>query len=274
MAGCDATRLPEHREVASPLRVSSAGEQGVIPGVADHRCAIRAWTLGHDVVEPGVDTPRDPAESKRDVRHVQAEIAHHPELPARLGTPLPIDRLRAIDVRGVPEARAHIEHITEGAGRGIGPGALCPGIEGELAGHAHEGVRGIDGAHDALRRAQVDPEGLLAEEVASRRGGGDVDLLVQLMGNGDVEDIDVIILDEVPPVVRRQGDGVYAAKPLPRRWGGVGHGNDPGPCRVVDEEVPAAAHGCELAAHESATDDADPHVACRGHDACRISRAR
>ena len=174
----------------------------------------------------------------------------------------------------MPEARAHVEDVTERTRLRVSEGALSARIEGELARHAHEGVRGINGAHDALGRGQVDAEGLLAEEVSPRRRGSGVDLLVQLMRHSDVEDIDRVIVDQVAPVVRQSRHRVDAREPLARSGRRIGDGHDPRPHRMIDEQIPSSAHSGEFAAHEATADDADPDIARLGHDACRISRAR
>ena len=274
VSGRDPTCLPKHGEVPTRPRVGGAGEQRVVPGVADDGQAVGTGTLGDDVIEARVHRDGIPAKAQRHVRDMQAEVAHDPDLAACLDAPLPVDGLVPIDIRGVPEAGAHVQDIAERTGCRVGVGALRPGIEGELARHTHEGIGALDGLDDATRGGQVDPEGLLAEEVAPRRNGGHVDLLVQLVGHGDIEHVDAVVLDELAPVVREAVHRIDAGEPLTGGRRRIRHGDDARLHGMVDEQVPASAHGDELASHEAAPDDADAHLVGRAHDARRISRAR
>ena len=55
-------------------------------------------------------------------------------------------------------------------------------------------------AHRLLRRAA---DGLLAEHVLARFGGRHAQLLVEHVGRGDDDDVDLVVVDDTPPVVGR-----------------------------------------------------------------------
>jgi hypothetical protein len=54
----------------------------------------------------------------------------------------------------------------------------------------------LDRGDDALAGLEVDAERLLAEEVLVRRDRVEVQLLVQVVRDGEVEDVDAVVLEQ------------------------------------------------------------------------------
>src|SRR6185436_14806960 len=117
---------------------------------------------------------------------------------------------------------------------------------------------------DRRRGRQVDPEGLLAEQVLARTDDVDVDLLVQVVGQGAVDRVDVGALEEIGVLARRDLDrGEVLLVPAEEPGVGVADPGQHGLEVQVEQVAPARDGGRELAPHQAAADDAEayfPHV--------------
>jgi hypothetical protein len=142
------------------------------------------------------------------VKGVHAEIAHASVLPVEAGTALPVDRLLRIEIARVEKERADFEHPAE-AGVPNPTGDLLPtGVEGELRGAADEEVgMCLHRRRDCVVRRQVDSKRLLPQQMLSGLNGGDVDLLVQVVGYRAVHRLDRFVLEHL---------AVIAGEPRPR----------------------------------------------------------
>src|SRR5207253_157805 len=96
---------------------------------------------------------------------MQPQIAHHADLAAEFVLPLPVDRLRRIEIARVEEARADFEQATERAGAGELEHALCTGEEGEFGRDAHESPEALRLVTHAPCRREIDPERFFGEQI-------------------------------------------------------------------------------------------------------------
>jgi len=115
-------------------------------------------------------------------------------------------------------------------------------------------------------RRQVDPEGLLGEEVLACGNGVQIEALMQVVRNGEVEDVYGRVLEQRLPRVGERLDGCHATKPVTRHWDRIGDGHDRRLHRMVDQRRPSPAYPRELAAHEAGADDANPHGLRGAHE--------
>ena len=157
-----------------------------------HRAALTSMR----VVRRPISCARvDSTTAWREVKGVHAEVAHAPVLPVEAGTALPVDRLAAVEVAGVQEVVLDLDRLAERAGGDGLAGELGAREEGHLTRAPDEGARFVDRLDDALGGGQVDAERLLGEEVLAGRGGVEVELLVQVVGDGEVEDVDRVVVE-------------------------------------------------------------------------------
>lgn len=102
------------------------------------------------------------------------------------------------------------------------------------------------------------------------------------MGDGQVQDIDPVLAQELAIVGGPQSHAGHALEPRERLRVGVAHGNELGGDRVIGQRRPAAERGGQLAAHHAAADQAHPdalaHAAssaaalCAGAPSCTTAR--
>ena len=105
-----------------------------------------------------------------------------------------------VEVAGVEEERANLDHAAEPALPDEARDLLAARIEGELRRAPHEQVRpGGDLAVDRLVRRQVDSERLLPEEVLPGAESRRVELLVQMVRYSAVDGVDRIVRNELVP---------------------------------------------------------------------------
>ena len=235
--------------------------------VAGDRAASSVRTLRENVREDGPYVARQPARAQGKVECVHAEVAHAAVLAVPRGLPLPVDRLLRVEVARVEEERAHLEDAPEAAFRDPAGHPLSAGVERQLRGAAHEQVGvSVDLGRDRLERREVDPEGLLAEEVLAGPEDGRVELLVQVVGDGAVDGLHGIVGEELPVV----GDEPRSRlEPLvPREHAGIDVADDRELRTDADvgEVNPARGRARELAAHEPASGEpeADDALSHRG----------
>ena len=80
---------------------------------------------------------------------------------------------------------------------------------------------------------------------------------MQVVRDGEVEDVEVGVLQERVAVLREDADALDAVEPGEGVPVGVAHGLEPRRHRVVGERGPAPDRRRQLAAHEAAADDPD-----------------
>src|ERR1035438_2086057 len=78
--------------------------------------------------------------------------------------------------------------------------ALGPGKKGELRGHPHEAPEARGLVANAPGGPEVDPERFFGEEILSGAQHVEINGLVQMVGHGDVDDVDVGPGEERPVV--------------------------------------------------------------------------
>ena len=144
-------------------------------------------------------------------------------------------------------------------------GELRAGEERHLARAAREDAGGLDGGDDPLGGGEVDAERLLAQEVLAGRDRVEVELLVQVVRDGEVEDVDRVVLEQVAAVGRLVGDRGDAVEPAQRLGARVAHADELGHDRVVVQRAPAPDGRRQLAAHEARADDADADALAARH---------
>jgi hypothetical protein len=205
-----------------------------------------------------VDAQRPPAEPQRQVHDVHAEVAHHADRPAVARLALPVDRLGAVEVARVQERVLGLDDLPERARADVLVRELGAGEVGHLARAAGEDVRALgQRGDDAPRGREVDPERLLAHEVLAGRDRVEVELLVQVVRHGEVEHVQLRVLQQAPPVIGEHAHAGNALEPRARGLARVAHRVEPRRRGVVLERRPAPDRGGQLAAHQAAADDPD-----------------
>ena len=195
-----------------------------------------------------------PAESQRDVQHVHAQVVHHPGVTAEPALALPADRLVRVQVAGVAELVAGLDQRAERTVGNHPDRLLGAGVERQLAGTADEHVRAGLQRGDAPA-AEIDPERLLGQDVLARRDGVQVELLVQVVPDGDVDHVEPVVGEQVAMVADLRGHGVDGVEPGQRGLVDVADAGQHRPDRVVHQRRPAGQRGRHLAAHQPTADD-------------------
>jgi hypothetical protein len=88
---------------------------------------------------------------------------------------------------------------------------------------------GRDRAVDRLVRRQVDAERLLAQQVLPRLEDGDVDLLVQVVRDGAVDGLDLVVVQQGGEIGREARSRVEPVVPGERVGARVAHVDEPRP---------------------------------------------
>ena len=110
---------------------------------------------------------------------------------------------------------------------------------------------------DRVVRGEIDPEGLLAEEMLPGAKRRDDDLLVQVVRDGTVDDLDAVVVEQVVVVGDAPRRRLEALVPREHVGARVADGHDLGPDAELGEMDPARRRARELPAHQAAADDAD-----------------
>ena len=171
----------------------------------------------------------------------------------------------------------HLEHAAEAALADEAEGLLAPGEERKLGGAAYEELRmRRDRGIDRVVRGEVDPEGLLAEQVLTSVDNGGVELLVQVVRHRAVDRLDKRVREQLS-VVRHESRTRFESF-VPREHLGIEIAND-GDLRAhadVRQVHPAGRGARKLATHEPAADDAEANdpVSHRPSRALRRQRHR
>ena len=138
-------------------------------------------------------------------------------------------------------------------------GELGAGEVGHLARAAGEDARSASSAA-TIRRAggEVDAERLLAQEVLAGRDRVEVELLVQVVRDGEVEDVEVGVLEQRAAVVGQQAHACRCARTTRSASGLVSQtASSRGVTGWSVERRPAPDRRRQLAAHQAAADDPD-----------------
>jgi hypothetical protein len=200
------------------------------------------------------------------VEGVHAEVAQAAVLAVEGGLPLPVDRLPRVEVAGVEEEGAHLEDAAEAPLGDPARDPLAAGVEGELGGAADEQIRPLgDRGVDGLVRGQVDPERLLAEEVLAGLEAGDVEVLVQVMGDGAVDRLHRVVGQELAVVGDEPRTGLEALVPGQDLGVRVADDRQLGPDAERGEVHPARRRARELASHQPAADEPEADGALLRH---------
>ena len=196
-----AIRFVSMRSGKDLRRPRLAEEHGVVPRVAGRGATRTVRALGEDVGEDRAHVARHPPRPQGQVQRVQTEVAHHAVLAVQLRAALPVDRLARVEVAGVQEERAHLEHAPVAALADEARHFLPSGEEGELGRAAHEQVGACcDRAVDRVVGGQVDAERLLAEKVLAGLEDGDVEICVQVVRHRAVDGLDRLVGEQLTPL--------------------------------------------------------------------------
>ena len=201
---------------------------------------------------------RQPRRSGR-CSDVHAEVAHHADLAAVARLALPVDRLAPVEVARVQEGALHLDDLAERARSGSSRRASwAPGKYG-ISLEQRTKTSGCASSASTIRVAggEVDPERLLRQEVLAGRDRVEVELLVEVVGHGEVEDVDVGVVEQVARGRSCAGGRCRRARTTQRRRVRVATAISSGAHGVVLERRPAPDRRGQLAAHQAAADDAD-----------------
>jgi hypothetical protein len=110
-------------------------------------------------------------------------------------------------------------------------------------------------------------DGLLAEDVFARRAGRHAQLLVEHVRRGDDDDVDLVAVDHLPPVLRRRREPERLGGLLPPDHDVVGADGEAGLVRAVGEQRGEAEVGPAVGlAHPAEPDDAETDRAPHGRN--------
>ena len=196
-----------------------------------------------------------PAEPQGQVAGVHAQIVEDATLAAGGVLAFPVYRLFGIEVAGVLEGRNDFEDAPNGTGACYLIGTLASGVEGEFRGAADETFGFSDYLVDVPSGCEVDPKRLLGKQVFSRPQNIRVDLLVEVVGDGDVDYFDFRIGKDLMIVGNHLCDRRDALEPGEGFGVEIGDRFEDGGERDIGQGAPACKCGCDFATHEAAADD-------------------
>ena len=202
---------------------------------------------------------------------MHAEVAHHTDFAARRILALPVDRLGRIEVAGMEEGRAHFERTPEFSLAGELEHALRSGQEREFRTAAHEAPEFFGARGNVPRGGEIDAERFFGQQVFARFQDIKIDLLVQLVRDGDVDRIDFRAGQQFAVVGGGQTQRRQSSEPIPCRWRKVANCGDFAAHPDILQRAPAADRRSHFAPHQAAADDAETqraHLADRCLAAC------
>ena len=130
--------------------------------------------------------------------------------------------------------------------------------ERKLGGNAHEPAELDSLVADAPGRCQIDAERFLREEVLACAQHIQIEAFVKVMGNGDVNDVDVRAGQHRPVVGVEMDDRGNLSEPVESVRIDVADRNELGADRAVKEGEPTSEGAGDFAAHQARTDHGDP----------------
>ena len=148
---------------------------------------------------------------------------------------------------------------TEFAGLNGLDDALGAGEEWEFGAAADEAAGFGGGVVDFGRGGEVDAEGFFGEEVFAGVEDVEVEFFVEVVGDGDIDDIDFGGAEEFGVVLGEELDGGDLAEPIEEFVLEIADGGEFSVDGEVMEGEPASKGGGGFAAHEASADDADAH---------------
>ncbi len=164
-----------------------------------------------------------------------------------------------IEIAPVPEAGADFEQAAELRFAQIFPDLLRAGEEGKLRRAADEAPLLHARVANGAGGLEIDAERLLREQIFAGGEHVEVDLLVQMMRHGDVDDVDLLAAQHFVVVAGGDDDARDAAEPLAHRFLHVADGRELQLRGRVEERAPAADGAGDFAPHEAAADDAETY---------------
>ena len=172
---------------------------------------------------------------------------------------LPVQGFLGVQVAGMQETGIDLDNAAERTPVDGLADALGGGKEGPLRGTPEEDVGlGAPSVQDGGVGGQVEAQRFLAEQVFAAVDGRATDLLVQMMGYGDINSVHGWVGDQLAIIVSAlRGARKMLAKPGKRGGAAVAHRHDFGPELKVGQMTPAGRGAGELAPHQAAPDDAE-----------------
>ena len=170
---------------------------------------------------------------------------------------------------GEPVLQVHGAQVAQGAEAAVGDQLPGEGERGDATVvEAHHGARpaGVGGVGGVVHRGGFGEgvrQGLFAQDVLARCQGGDRDRRVHVAGRGDVDQVDVVALDQRPPVRLGGGPAEAAGRRLRRRLVAAADSGEPRLDRNVEhpaDRVPGERVG---PAHERVAHHADADISAR-----------
>lgn len=232
---------------------------GVVPGVAGSHAAFAVGALGVDFLELGVNANWFPAEAEGDVDGVHAEVAHDADFAAGFDLAFPVDGFGGVEVAGVVKAGADFDDAPEFAGGDGLHDALGAGEEWKFGAATDEAAGGFRGGGNFFGGGQIDAEGFFGEEIFAGGENVEVHLLVEIVGDGDVNDVNFRRAEEFGVVFGEELDGGDLFEPLEEFILEIANGDEFGADGEVVEDKPAGESAGGFAAHEASSDNSDAH---------------
>ena len=191
---------------------------------------------------------------------MHAEIIERAALATGSVDTLPVSRLGGIEITAVMETRDDFQDTADFTLAGDFKSTLGAWKEGHLRTAAHEAAARFHGIQNAPGRREIDTEGFFGEEILAGREHVQIELFVQIVRHGDIDDIDLGIGEQFLVVRGLLGAGGDAVKPRKRGRIQIRDRDENGAHSDVHEGAPAREGAGHFTAHEAAADDADADV--------------
>lgn len=136
---------------------------------------------------------------------------------------------------------------------------LRPREKWKLRAATHEPTRNADGLMNFSRRRQINAKRFFRQQILARLKDVEINGLMQMVGNGDVDHVQVGRTQQLLVVFRQQFDRGHLSKPFEKRILEVAHRHELGLDGKTVEDKPASEGAGRFPAHQTAANDSDPH---------------
>ncbi len=165
---------------------------------------------------------------------MEAKVTHAPVFAVGYGPPLPIDWLIRIEVGTMAKTGSKFDDLTKFTLFDHLDDTLRSGKEWEFAGASNDHLLVFSaGSKDVFGSGEVNTERLLSKQVLPGSDAVNVDLLVEIVGDGAVDGFDAWIAEKFFVVCRGGNSVMMGGEPLDCGWIDVRNGGDDRLCRHI-----------------------------------------